>query len=404
MYKRLEIVNYEDYKNYDKEYKIRYNSPAVLKTGLSIHPFNKRQQKRLPESYQLFYLPLPKHISMIEQIYKMSAKLSSFSLSNILTQKLFYSQIIDEIQSTNDMEGVKSTRKEINEAYISPSKTKRFSGIVGMYKSIVDNKFEKIDVPMKFRVIYDQLFLDEMPEDKKPDGRLFRKEIIFVGDGSHYVHQGDPSEDIIDENLTKLILFMNKPEVPIVIKAIITHYFFEYVHPFYDGNGRMGRYLLSSYLARKLDFLTGLSISESVLQNKRKYEEGFSITSQPKNKGDLTPFVDALLEIIVQAQKNILSKLSRLTTEVERLKEVINKLSLTEQEKDILFILGQDKLFDLLHTGISNKQLVEVFEGKYKRTKIDTITKKLEEKKLVVKIKSSPIVYEINETLLDDFM
>ena len=166
----------------------------------------------------------------------------------------------------------------------------------------------------------------------------------------------------------------------------------------------MGRYLLSSYLARKLDFLTGLSISESVLQNKRKYEEGFSITSHPKNKGDLTPFVDALLEIIVQAQKNILSKLSRLTTEVERLKEVINKLSLTEQEKDILFILGQDKLFDLLHTGISNKQLVEVFEGKYKRTKIDTITKKLEEKKLVVKIKSSPIVYEINETLLDDFM
>ena len=137
MYKRLEIVNYEDYKNYDKEYQIRYNSPAVLKTGLSIHPFNKRQQKRLPESYQLFYLPLPKHISMIEQIYKMSAKLSSFSLSNILTQKLFYSQIIDEIQSTNDMEGVKSTRKEINEAYISPSKTKRFSGIVGMYKSMM---------------------------------------------------------------------------------------------------------------------------------------------------------------------------------------------------------------------------------------------------------------------------
>lgn len=404
MYKRLEIVSYEDYKNHEKEYKIRYNSPAALKTGLSIYPFSKRQQKRLLESYQLFYLPLPNHISMIEKIYKMSAELSSFSLSNILTQKLFYSQIIDEIQSTNDMEGVKSTRKEINEAYISPSKTKRFSGIVGMYKSILENKFEKIDVPIKFRMIYDQLFLDEMPEETKPDGKFFRKEIIFVGDNSHYVHQGDPSEDIIDENLTKLILFMNRPEVPIVIKAIITHYFFEYVHPFYDGNGRMGRYLLSSYLARKLDFLTGLSISESVLQNKRKYEEAFSITSHPKNKGDLTPFVDALLGIIVQAQENILSKLSKLKTEVEQLQGIIDKLPLTKEEKEMLFILGQDKLFDLLHTGISNKKLVEVFEGKYKRTKIDTIMKKLEEKKLVIKIKSSPIVYEIDEKLLEDFI
>ncbi|OFP93209.1 hypothetical protein HMPREF2963_01700 [Streptococcus sp. HMSC067A03] len=302
------------------------------------------------------------------------------------------------------MEGVKSTRKEINDAYISPSKTKRFSGIVEMYKSILENKFEKIDLPAKFRMIYDQLFLDEMPEDKKPDGKLFRKETIFVGDGNSYVHQGDPNEEKIDENLTKLILFMNNPEVPLIIKAIITHYFFEYVHPFYDGNGRMGRFLLSSYLARKLDFLTGLSISESVLQNKKTYKEAFSITSDPKNKGDLTPFVDALLRIIIQAQETMLSKLSKLTTEVEQLREIINKLSLSEQENEVLFILGQDKLFDVLHMGISNKQLVEVFEGKYKRTKIDTIMKKLEKKKFVVKIKSSPVVYEIDEKLLEDFV
>ena len=166
----------------------------------------------------------------------------------------------------------------------------------------------------------------------------------------------------------------------------------------------MGRFLLSSYLARKLDFLTGLSISESVLQNKKTYEEAFSITSDPKNKGDLTPFVDALLRIIIQAQETMLSKLSKLTTEVEQLREIINKLSLSEQENEVLFILGQDKLFDVLHMGISNKQLVEVFEGKYKRTKIDTIMKKLEKKKLVVKIKSSPVVYEIDEKLLEDFV
>ncbi|MDQ8821314.1 hypothetical protein RFF58_09940 [Streptococcus ruminantium] len=175
MYKRLEIVSYSDFDNYEIEYQKRFEGLATIKTGLTIRPFSKKEQRRLADTYQLFYVLLPNHVIDIEKIYKNSQTLSNFDLSSVQMQKLFYLQIIDEIQSTNDMEGVKSTRKEIKEAYDSPDKNKRFSGIVTMYSSILKNEFEKIDTLSKFRNIYDQLFLDEMSDDEKPDGELFRK-------------------------------------------------------------------------------------------------------------------------------------------------------------------------------------------------------------------------------------
>lgn len=402
MYKRLEIISYSDFDNYEIEYQKRFNSPATIQLPLTLSPFSKREQRRLKEKYQLFYLMLPEHVIKIEQIYKNSSMLAHFPLSSVLMQKLFYSQIIDEVQSTNDMEGIKSTRKEIREAYKSPSKNKRFSGIVAMYESILKNEFEIIDSLSKFRNIYDALFLDEMEEDVKPDGILFRNDIIFVGDGQSYVHQGNPTESSINEDLTKLIVFMNSAEVPLIIKAIITHYFFEYIHPFYDGNGRMGRYLLSSYLSRKLDFLSGLSISESVLQNKKEYEEAFSITSNPKNKGDLTPFVNTILDIILHAQDNMNLKLRKLKTEMEQLRSSIDELDVPDKHKELLFILGQDKLFDVLHTGISNMDLVQLFDGKYKRTKIDNMLQLLEKQGLVEKVKKYPVTYEISSEILTD--
>lgn len=404
MYKRLEIISYSDFENYESEYNNRFYSPSTLRTNLSIRPFSKREQRRLSDRYTLFYLSLPEHLVMIEQIYKNSSNLTNFPLSSLLMNKLFYLQIIDEIQSTNDVEGVKSTRKEISEAYSSPSKDKRFSGIVEMYRSIVNNEFEIIDSLPKFRVIYDKLFLDEMPEKDKPDGELFRKDLIYVGDSNSYVHQGNSSELSIGEDLTKLIVFMNNPECPLIVKAIITHYFFEYVHPFYDGNGRMGRFLLSSYLSRKLDFLTGLSISESVLQNKKEYEEAFAITSHPRNKGDLTPFVGIILKIILRAQSRMNEKLTKLKNDVEQLRNIIDNLGIAEIEKEFLFILGQDKLFDVLHTGVSNRDFVYLFDGKYKRTKVNSILGKLNEAGYVYKVKKSPTMYEINKDLLKDLV
>ncbi|WP_375543883.1 Fic family protein [Helcococcus kunzii] len=90
------------------------------------------------------------------------------------------------------------------------------------------------------------------------------------------VHVGDSNEEEITEDLTKLLSYMNEEDESDIIKAIVSHYIFEYIHLFYNGNGRLGRYLLSSYLAYKLDPFSALSISEAIKNNKNKYGDIFS--------------------------------------------------------------------------------------------------------------------------------
>lgn len=405
MYKSLEIVSYENYYGYEEEYQKRVNALSAFKTNLAIHPFSKKKQKREIESYNLFYIPLAEHMMQLEKIYQKSQRLNFLmnQLPSLLVNNLVISQIFDEIQSTNEIEGVKSTRREINEAYAFPEKNKRFSGIVKMYESIFKNDFEKIESLSDYREIYDKIFLDEIPDSDKPDGELFRTGLVFVSGGNKYVHQGDVSEAAINDDLTKLIIFMNNDQCPSLVKAIITHYFFEYVHPFYDGNGRMGRFLFSSYVARKTDLLTGISLSEVINQNRKEYEEAFPQVSHPRNRGEITIFIGKLLKLIENGQKNMLFKLDKLNSQVGILNERIKNLGLSEIEMNLLFVLAQNELFDLSHHQLSNKNLLEILKNeKYARTKLDKAMKELESKGYVTKIKKSPVTYKLAIDFFED--
>lgn len=168
--------------------------------------------------------------------------------------------------------------------------------------------------------------------------------MVFVSGGNKYVHQGDVSEAAINDDLTKLIIFMNDPKCPSLVKTIITHYYFEYVHPFYDDNGWMGRLLLSSYIARKTDLLTGISLSEVINQNRKEHEEAFLQVFHPRNRGEITIFIGKLLKLIENGQKNMLFKLDKLNSQVTILNEKIKNLGLLEIEMNLLFVLAQNEL------------------------------------------------------------
>ena len=58
--------------------------------------------------------------------------------------------------------------------------------------------------------------------------------------------------------------------IPFLQRAIASHFLFEYIHPFYDGNGRTGRYLLALYLSNDLTLPTVLSLSRTIAENKNE--------------------------------------------------------------------------------------------------------------------------------------
>lgn len=153
---------------------------------------------------------------------------------------------------------------------------------------------------------------------------------------------------------------MNSKSYPFLLKSAITHYFFEYVHPFYDGNGRLGRFILSSYLARKLDKFTGISFSNAVRVNRKKYLDAFIEVSDPKNKGDITHFVRTIYELIIEGQESIIENLLKYQADFNRATKYLESLdNLTEDEKIVLFYHIQNYLFDSV-SHIEDRELAKM--------------------------------------------
>lgn len=404
-YQKLRIISYESQEKHMEEYQARFSSPATFKTGLSIVPFSKTTGLRLSsEQFELFYYPTRKNQLLEDQIYINSKEITEelTKLPPIVKEKLIFNSIINEIQSTNEFEGVESSKEELTEAarQKNTNKKTRFKGIVSLYLNIGASEYETITKIEDFRNIYDNLFLGEINEKDIPDGKLFRKKTVYIRDMKNqtkHVHQGASSEKLVIEDLETLILFMNSAAFPTLLKATITHYYFEYIHPFYDGNGRMGRFILSSYLARKLDEFTGVTISNSVSENKNKYLEAFSEVSNPRNKGELTHFVQTMFELIESGQRNLLKDLKEYNIIFKHYTSYLNKKdNMSEEEKRIIFVYIQNFIFDEMNP-IEDQDMADTLD--ISRHILKGRLAPLVEKKVIKQIKKKPSIH----VLTDDF-
>lgn len=402
MYPSLRIFGYNHYREAEKEYKQRFNSYGSIRTHLVIHPYSiVKQAKEIHKSYELFVNLIPEILQLFDSLFAASQRIEQlhYSLPPIALEQLTLNMLINEIKSTNDIEGVRSTRKEINEAIKSKKKV-RFTGIVNAYTKVMNADLTKISTVEDVRTIYDALLDEEIEKCSLPDGQWFRKGPVYIGEGNKYVHEGVNGEQNIIDHLNQLILYMNK-EGAYFIKACVTHYFFEYVHPFYDGNGRMGRYLLSAYLSRKLDHLTGLSVSQAVFSQRSTYEKAFMEASNPRNYGELTHFVMELLGIISQGQRNLIQQLEDSKARLDNAEKYLGRLEGNDKEKKLLYILFQDYLFGVADNYLSNKELAMMEGLSLSRSKIDRITQKFQEQGLLEKIGQRPITYRLTPEIID---
>lgn len=403
-YKKLRIISYNDPEKIEEEYKKRLNYPTTFKTDLIITPYSVQKEERvIQERYPLFYMPLPDILMLEDGIMRNSKTIEKEfeQLPAVVQEKMLFNHIIEEIQSSNEVEGVRSTRKELQEAakYKDTKIEIRFKGIVSQYLNIGDSKYEKIIKVEDFRNIYDNLFFDDVQKDELPDGKLFRNKTVYVQGENKTVHQGAPSEELIIKDLEALINFMNSKAYPFLLKSAITHYFFEYVHPFYDGNGRLGRFILSSYLARKTDKFTGVSFSNSVRENRRKYLDTFTEVSNPKNKGDVTHFVQAIYELIIEGQEKIIEELLEYRARFNHATQYMKKQeNLTEDEKEIVFFYIQNYLFDSV-SFIEDREMANLI-----KVAIPTLKKRIKpliDRNIIEQIKKRPSVHVLSEKFIN---
>ena len=228
------------------------------------------------------------------------------------------------------------------------------------------------------------------------DGKLFRKGLVYVTDSSmKNVHLGDSNEELILKHIQNLIIFMNKKDINFLLKACITHYYFEYIHPFYDGNGRFGRLIFSMYLAKKLDVFTGLSLSYAIFSEKEKYSKLFLNTSNSKNFGEITFFLIGMLELIKKGQESIMKMLEDKIEKLNFSRNYLNNLNLSDLEKDIMFVYIQNHIFS--NSNLEDKELCKIIN--MSRPTLKNNIEQLIKKEYLTKISKKPITHVLSDKL-----
>ena len=122
----------------------------------------------------------------------------------------------------------------------------------------------------------------------------FRSGGVGVFDGEVLIHMAPPAE-FVPEHIHNLFAWYQQSELHPLIKSAVFHYEFEFIHPFADGNGRMGRMWHSLLLGKWKDLFFWLPIEELIQSQQKEYYDALSVADK---QADSAGFVELMLEII----------------------------------------------------------------------------------------------------------
>ncbi|MEE1038857.1 MAG: Fic family protein [Eubacterium sp.] len=367
-YDLLEKVYYKNRDEYERIYEERKNSSNAISLELDIN------------GNEAFYLNTSESVMSISRIYKKFAELNKLCLELPTVAYAAYERdcLIDEIVLTNDIEGVRSTRKEVIDVLDGDekqTKKRRFDGMVWKYGLLLDGTETAFDISLNnsqdIRALYDEIVLDEISSSNIPDGKIFRKDIAEVVSGTLKVkHVGVHPEEKIIAYIDKVLDIYNTYEIPQLYKIAILHYMMGYIHPFYDGNGRLSRFISSYLLKREFNTLIALRLSYTIKSEKDKYYKAFDIANNKKNKGELTHFIMYFSQVIEKSIDFLVDNLIRGKEKLDYFSKLLEKKygHLEEKEKrktyEVLLVLIQNELFSVDY--LDKKQLADQLKTDYR--------------------------------------
>ena len=343
--------------NYEPLAKLYYKDKSVY-TKIYNERFNNEFSYHLPfeiSGNKAFFIIDYQISRKIEEIYYISRQLDDIlnHLPPIAFKYYINKNLIDEIMLTNDIEGVYSTRKEISQIIEMPdnsTKKVRLMGLVKKYQKLINGEKIPLSSCNDIRLLFDEIVLNEIEEDEKPDGEIFRTGSVSVCTATDKEkHRGlYPEKKLIDFLNKSLDFLTNENNVGSLVKIAVFHYLFGYAHPFYNGNGRTSRFISSYLLCNILNQSIALRISYTIKNDKNKYYKAFDICNDPKNKGDITPFIYSFIDIIKNAAKSSLENLESLKQRLEyysTIHENIYNFFENDLQSKIVYILIQNALF-----------------------------------------------------------
>lgn len=314
----------------------------------------------MKENNPFFFLQNQEVNDLVYEILLLNSQCTALSQTVDNLNALLYTVLLEEIKQSNTIEGVNSSKKELFRSDLDYSihHASRFSSQVRLYKNLLKPEQKFPQNSQEISELYHKMFLGTpLGIDKAdiPDGKLFRKEEVFVGNDLKTIHQGLYPEEKIIVALDQCLHDLNGYNR--LIQAGIFHFLFGYIHPFYDGNGRMGRYLTIRLLAQDLSLCGLLNFSLIVKQNRSEYYRNFELAEDPLNRGDLTPFLIMMLNLIKESMNRGIHMVKQTRENLQQTFLLIDTMSISKNKKAFLKLMAKTTLYGLI--GLSQDEITK---------------------------------------------
>ena len=183
---------------------------------------------------------------------------------------------------------------------------------VSSYVAAINHGIKRLKkLPLSMRLIKEihKILLSNSRGKHKTPGEIRRSQNWLGGTRPGNAHFVPPPPDLVSGLLSDLEKFMHaKNKIPILVKAALIHHQFETIHPFLDGNGRVGRLLITLFLCDQ-DYLSSpfLYLSLFFKQHRNIY---YDRLSEPRKNGDFERWINFFLEGVavtaVDAKKTLI--------------------------------------------------------------------------------------------------
>lgn len=273
-------------------------------------------------------------------------------MDNTNQQNELIGLMISEAQKTSEIEGEMLSREDLM------SSIRNHLALNAKLKNVKDKRAENIVLLMlEVRKNYNKKLSEKMLKNwhqmlfkgsKYINAGLYRKggepmQIVSGRYGNEKVHYEAPPSSRIPMEMKQFVKWYNTFKANgniqnAVIKAAIAHLYFESIHPFEDGNGRIGRVLIEKCLAESLNRQTILSISTAIESHKKRY---YSELNKASKTLEIDNWLICFAQLLIEAQQNAIEVI-HLSIKKARFFDTYKDLLNARQSKVLRKMLGAE--------------------------------------------------------------
>jgi len=147
----------------------------------------------------------------------------------------------------------------------------------------------------------------------------YRNRSVGITKGKTLTHIAPPAERV-SYLMDDLFDYVARDPDPLLIKSCVFHYELEFIHPFLDGNGRMGRFWQSLLLSKSHPIFEFLPFETIIAASQSAY---YQALAKSDACGQSTPFIEYMLGVLDQSLANLLNTTNVVLSETERIEYFI---------------------------------------------------------------------------------